>query len=197
MKNGFFKTVLHTTFVVGLATGCAALDRSPGSGYNARASSPKVVHQSSSTTGLESRRIETKTRLKQLENSIQSKKEMEQYSTALPYLKDEDERILFLQLPGFEARQKWLKEEGLNDRTRAASENYRDLVEAQDIGVGMTQSLVKKSWGDPDSVEVSGNPQFRNERWHYNRYVSTQDGYKMEKKVVYFEAGRVVGWEAN
>ena len=35
--------------------------------------------------------------------------------------------------------------------------------------------------GDPDKIEVSGNPQFKNERWKYNNYISTKEGYKLEK----------------
>jgi hypothetical protein len=71
----------------------------------------------------------------------------------------------------------------------------KDLVDAQDIALGMPQALVRQSWGDPDSIDASGNPQFRNERWHYYKFVSSQDGYKPERKTVYFEGGKVVGWE--
>jgi hypothetical protein len=200
MENGIFilGRILLVTTIAGALSACGIFDRHPDSGYNSRLS-PGVIKRSriEDSGSRETRRIETKTRLKQLENSIQTKKELEQYSKVLPYLKDEDERIFFLSLPGFEARQKWLKDEDINSRTQTVTDTYRDLVEAQDIGIGMPQSLVRKSWGEPENIEVSGNPLFRNERWKYSRYVSTPDGYKMEKKVVFFEAGRVVGWEVE
>ena len=141
--------------------------------------------------------LNEKTRLKQLENALSSRKEVEQYSKALPWFDNDQERIQFLQLPGFESRQKWLVQQGFSSRSSRAQSKMKDLVEAQDIAVGMPQSLVRQAWGEPSTVEVSGNPQFKNERWHYNRYVSTQDGYKPEKKLVYFEGGKVVGWEVE
>ncbi len=190
MKYGLFATLVF------ILCGCGIFERHPDSGYNNRHSSNLVKRsQVNLSASLENRRIETKTRLKQLENAIATKKELEQYSRVLPFLNDAEERIVFLSLPDYEARQRWLKAESLNARTARSQENYRELVEAQDIGLGMTQILVKHSWGEPELVEVSGNPQFKNERWKYSRYVSTPDGYKMEKKLVYFEGGKVVAWE--
>jgi hypothetical protein len=182
---------------------CAYLNRSPESGYADSNSKPKTsFHRSSrvSEQPIEDRgseNISQKTRLKQLENSLSTRKETEQYSKALPWFRNDQERIEFLSLPGFEARQKWLNELSFSSRANATRSEMHDLVEAQDIALGMPQSLVRQSWGDPDSVEVSGNPQFKNERWRYHKYVSTQDGYKPEKKVVYFEGGKVVGWEVE
>lgn len=179
-----------------IVSACGVFERHPDSGYS-RTSATQLVKRSQVSRPLAPQNIETKTRLKQLENSISTKKELEQYSRVLPYLKDEDERIAFLSLPSFEEKQKFLRDQNLDNRTVKAHEDYRELVEAQDIGIGMTQNLVRKSWGEPDNIEVSGNPQFRNERWRYNKYVSTPDGYKPEKKIVYFEGGRVVGWEVE
>lgn len=195
MKNGFFVTiVLGAGF---LLAGCGIFERHPESGYNDRLSSRVVKRSKIDSSAVESRRLETKTRLKQLENSIQTRKEVDQYSRVLPYLRDENERIYFLSLPGYEARQRWLKESDINSRTVRSEGDYKELIEAQDVGLGMTQALVRRSWGEPEAVEVSGNPKFRNERWRYSRYVSTPDGYKLERKVVYFEGGRVVGWEVE
>lgn len=61
----------------------------------------------------------------------------------------------------------------------------------------MPAEYVKKSWGEPVNIEVSGNPIYRNERWQYNKQVATPQGYKQEKRYVYFEGGRVVGWETE
>lgn len=136
-------------------------------------------------------------RLKTLENRVVSAKELEQYSKALPYMKSDEERIRFLELGGFEERQEWLRAQDFPSRPTDTQAQMKELVDAQDIALGMPQTLVRRSWGEPESVEVSGNPQFRNERWRYNTYVSTVDGYRIEKKIVYFEAGKVVGWEVE
>lgn len=73
----------------------------------------------------------------------------------------------------------------------------KSLIETQDIAVGMPQDYVKRSWGDPMSVEVSGNPIYKNERWKYQKFVSAPEGYRKETRYVYFEGGRVVGWETE
>lgn len=184
------------------ATGCSLFERSRDSGYSGGNSKPRTSFSRTSVTAdgsssREQENVSQKTRLKQLENSLSTRKETEQYSKALPWFNGDAERIDFLSLPGFEARQKWLSQRDFNSRSALVMHDMKELVEAQDIAVGMPQSLVKQSWGEPESVEVSGNPQFKNERWRYHKYVSTQDGYKPEKKVVYFEGGKVVGWEVE
>jgi len=203
MKMEFPMKSMPFLLVVSAALGvsCVNLNRSSDSGYadtNSKTTtnfkrSSKVSEQVVGDRGSEN--VSQKTRLKQLENSLSTRKETDQYSKALPWFRTESERVEFLALPGFEARQQWLNEKSFNSRTGSIKTEMNDLIEAQDIALGMPQSLVRKSWGDPDSVEVSGNPQFKNERWHYSRFVSTQDGYKAEKKLVYFEGGKVVGWE--
>lgn len=181
---------------------CAFMGRSPESGYadpNRRSS--QVIRKTSRSSDLgslsapEDENISQKTRLKQLENSLSTRKETEQYSKALPWFSNDEERMEFLRLPGFEARQKWLTEHSFSSRSSQIQSSMKELVEAQDIAVGMPQNLVRQAWGEPESVEVSGNPQFHNERWRYHKFVSTQDGFKPEKKTVYFEGGKVVGWE--
>lgn len=175
---------------------CANLDRHPRSGYNSnRGPVVETYRTPPSSKDDDQARLSTKTRLKQLENGIRTKKEMDQYSRVLPYLKSETERIEFLELADYEARQKWLNQKNFMDRPKQAQETMQELVDAQDIAVGMPQNLVKKAWGDPEHIEVSGNPQFRNERWRYSKYISTPEGYKLERKSVYFEGGRVAGWE--
>lgn len=184
-----------------MLSSCAYLSRSSESGYaeNDRRKSLSIRKTSriSSENEVDSDRanLSQKTQLKQLENALSTRKETEQYSKALPWFTNDQERIQFLRLPGFEARQKWLSDNNFSSRSSTVMTSMKELVEAQDIAVGMPQSLVRQAWGDPDSVEVSGNPQFKNERWRYNKFVSTQDGYKPEKKIVYFEGGKVVGWE--
>lgn len=187
---------LSFVFLAVLCVSCAQMSRSRESGYSeGRRSS--TVKRTSPAPVQEQAPPSVKSRLKQLENSLSTKKETEQYSKALPWFHNEQERIQFLSLPGFEARQKWLSERDFNSRIHQVQSEMKELVEAQDIAVGMPQNLVRQSWGDPDNIEVSGNPQFKNERWRYNRYVSTQDGYKSERRTVYFEGGKVVAWELD
>lgn len=189
---------LALSLVLGAGVGCSHFERSSGSGYSPQAgpktqvyrTKPKVRDQEWGT-------LQTKTRIKQLENSLRTRKELDQYSKVLPLLKNDQERIEFLELSGFEARSRWMNQNKIPTRNQLQQESMRDLIEAQDIAVGMPQNLVKKSWGDPENIEVSGNPEFRNERWRYSKYVSTPEGYKLERKIVYFEGGKVAGWEVE
>lgn len=195
--------ILALTSVV--SVGCSLMQRHPDSGYASTKSivSPQSNRSSKTSTTTTDQNIMThsskseRAKLQNLENSLNTKKEIEQYSKLLPWFKSEQERLDFLSQGNFEQKQKWLNEENFMTRPQQITNEMKELIDAQDITVGMPQSLVKKSWGDPDAVEVSGNPQFKNERWRYNKYVSTNDGYKAEKKSVYFEGGKVVGWEVE
>jgi hypothetical protein len=138
-----------------------------------------------------------KIRLKQLENRISGQREREQYSKALPWFKNDDEKIEFLEVGTYENRQKWLTDHDFTGRAQRTTAQMQELADAQDIALGMPQTLVKKAWGEPTQVDVSGSPEFKNERWRYSKLISTPDGYKPEKKTVYFEGGRVVGWEVE
>lgn len=181
-----------------ILSGCGAFERHPKSGYNSYLPAPKSSNpQRPISNRADVRGIETSTRLKQLENALTTPRELEQYSRALPFLRGDEEKIQFLSLDGFESRQRWMTEQRFFERASEIQGRYSEMVKAQDIGLGMTEGLVRKSWGEPESVEVSGHPSFRNFRWKYSKYVSTPDGYKMERKWVYFEGGRVVGWEVE
>jgi hypothetical protein len=190
--------ILLTVLTVTLLTACGLLQRSPESGYSGGESMKHTSRvERSSNEDTQEKHLSQKTILRHMENALSTRKEIEQYSRVLPWFKNDDEKIEFLKLPDFEARQKWLQQNNFSSRAQEVAASLKDLVDAQDIAVGMPEALVKKSWGEPDQVEASGNPQFHNFRWHYNRYVSSPDGYKKERKVVYFEGGRVVGWEVE
>lgn len=191
-KTGFWAVVMLFAF----SLGCSHFERSVESGYSPQQPAKVQVYRAKPTVKEQDwDSTQSKTRIKQLENTLRSQKELDQYSKILPLLKNDEERIEFLQTQGFENRSRWLNQNKIPSRTKSLGEEMRELVEAQDIAVGMPQSLVKKSWGEPENVEASGNPQFRNERWRYSKYISTPDGYKLERKAVYFEGGKVVGWE--
>lgn len=141
--------------------------------------------------------IQKRRQVRVMERRLETTKEREQYSKVLPLMKDDDEKIAFLNIPSLEGRQVWVNKTGVMKRAKSPTTEMREAMETQDITMDMPMDLVKKAWGEPNSVDVSGNPLYRNERWKYLRYVSTPDGYKPEKRYVYFEGGKVVGWETE
>lgn len=185
--------------------GCSSpLRRAGGSGYSDR----EMIQKSPSPEAYGSQRSEvlsstdwdnaSKRKLvRDLENRLDSRREKEQYSKVLPWLSSDDEKIDLLSLPGVEARQSWINQKGLWKRAQTVTPETKEIIELGDISLGMVQDNVRKAWGEPQSVEVSGNPIYKNERWRYLKYVSTPDGYRQEKRNVYFEGGRVVGWETE
>lgn len=212
MKKIFLFLVIFTT------AACAQFNRSVDSGYSSR--KPKVIATYSSTTGPnidadttriayelgynpnslssdESMAVQKRKQLKGLEKAIDSKQEKEQYSKILPWLKDDDEKIQFLNIPSIEGRQAWINKNDVWARARVPVNRMKNLIEAQDIAVGMPMEYVKRAWGDPTSIDVSGNPVYKNERWKYSRSVPGNDGFHQQKRFVYFEGGRVVGWDTE
>ncbi|MBX2988773.1 MAG: hypothetical protein KF802_12835 [Bdellovibrionaceae bacterium] len=170
-----------------LSMGCSSLTRSSSSGYAGDNSG-----RFSATPPLSD-----KERVRALENRLQSTREKEQYSKILPWLENDAEKIAFLSLPSMTERQDWINQNNLWRRSQSSQDRLRSVVDSGDISIGMPMDLVKKSWGDPQTVEASGNPLYKNERWRYMRYISSPDGYKQERRTVYFEGGRVVGWETE
>lgn len=142
-------------------------------------------------------KINARQTVRELEKGLKSQKEREQYSKVLPWLRNDEEKAEFLRVPTLEGRQLWVNNHGIWDRAKMPAPEMKELIETQDISVGMPRDYVKKSWGEPLGVEVSGNPIYHNERWKYQRFISTPDGYKKEIRFVYFESGRVVGWETE
>jgi hypothetical protein len=135
-------------------------------------------------------------RVRELERTLDSDKDRRHYSKVLPLLQSDKEKIEYLSIESIEGRQSWVNRNQIWSRVKSNKE-FQELVETQDIAVGMTADLVKKSWGDPESVDHSGNEIYRNERWKYTRDVPSPSGYKRERRFVYFEGGRVVGWETE
>jgi hypothetical protein len=206
--------VLLIVSMIGLSA-CAALTRSQQSGYsydeyNQSERTPTIYEQKEATVseeakeelGLgsrplsddEARSIENRVHLKRMESRLETKREKKQYYGIRAALKNDRERIYFLSLPTYEARERFAQQRGYNS-DEAVSDDVAKIIEANDIALGMTQKAVMQSWGDPDAVETAGNPLYGYERWKYNRYISGNEGYQKELRVVYFEGGRVVGWE--
>ncbi len=145
-------------------------------------------------TDPERKNLEDRLALERAEKEISSNKEKEQYYSYKPMMKSDRERTQFLEIPTLEARDRYLSSHGYLDGEKFSNES-QEAIESEDVVVGMTQKAVRQSWGDPEAVEVAGDPLYGNARWKYTKHVSSPDGYLTEKKIIYFEAGRVAGWE--
>ena len=194
---------IFISLIISLPIGCTTLERSSDSGYS-RATTHSTESGWKKISSNEDHRprsyepmTDTMLRLKQLENAISGRRELEQYSKALPWFKDDQEKIQFLEISGYEQRAQWLLSQDFPGRAKKVATQMQEVVEAQDIALGMPENLVKKSWGEPSTIDVSGSPQFHNQRWHYQKFVPSQEGFKSENKTIYFEGGKVVGWETD
>ena len=69
-------------------------------------------------------------------------------------------------------------------------------IETRDIIMGMEPGQVVQAWGQPRDVEYAGSPGTGNERWFY--YSGLSQRYQLDRiRVVYFESGKVAGWETR
>jgi hypothetical protein len=181
MKN--IKLSLLLLFLV-FGQGCSIFQRSAESGYGGQDAKKETAQK-------------VQTSVDDLEKTLKTQKEKEQYARVLPWLKDDSEKIEMLSLKSTQQRQNWIIEKNIWQRAQRPSEGQKKLIQNNDIGLGMPMDFVRQAWGEPQSIEVSGNPALRNERWRYSRQVSTADGFKQEKRFVYFENGRVAGWDTE
>ncbi len=140
--------------------------------------------------------VKNRAKLRKMERAMQTEREQMHYAKILPLLKSDEEKIEYLGIPSTEGRMAWANRNKIWTRS-TPDPKLSDVADKQDIAVGMTGPLVRRAWGEPVDVEASGNPIYRNERWKYLKDVPTVNGYKRERRFVYFEAGRVVGWETE
>lgn len=213
MKSYSLLALLPFTLVA-----CAQFQRSMNSGYATK--TPKVVTTYSGTAAPqgdsdnsrvayemgfnpttmstdEAQQVQQRKRLRDLEKTLDSRQAKEQYSKVLPWLKDDAEKIELLTIPSLEGRQSWINRNNIWGRARVPVARMKELIDSQDIAMGMPMEYVRRAWGDPLTVEVSGNPVYKNERWKYMRNVPGSDGFHQQKRYVYFEGGRVVGWDTE
>lgn len=133
--------------------------------------------------------------LKQLERSLKTNSERSQYYFYRPLLLGDSQKIAFLRQPTLEKRERWAQRRRIDPNKKSFSPQEKQAIDTNDIILGMSKKAVEESWGEPQSIEIAGSPLFGNERWYYSDYISSPDGYLLEKKLIYFEGGRVVGWE--
>ncbi len=113
------------------------------------------------------------------------------YNEAMPYFDSISEKIYFLGLSAYEqadylsARQIPIQAPYEMARPSRGLASLQPIYN-QTLNLGMSKDEVVGMWGRPARVEVAGNPVNENERWAF--YENGQ------VKFVYFEGGRVQGW---
>lgn len=193
-------------------SGCASLERSRASGYSGRESQlaesrdqrnaerdgyRRRFDYDTSDDLSENAAIDRRMFLNKAERNLVGRREREQYFKNKPYMRSDADRLEFLSLGSFEERQRWLDAKGVSISAANSSPGIRYLIDTNDITVGMTKQAVRESWGEPDLIEAAGNPLYGNERWSYTEQTSSTDGYQTQKRLVYFDSGRVSGWESH
>lgn len=112
------------------------------------------------------------------------------YSSFKTRFTTDSEKIFFLELPPSE-RQNYVESKGWTGSKDVLNNAWetRLATRQSEIMMGMTKQEVMESAGQPDRVEVAGNPRYENERWIYS--------VEGRSKYIYFESGRVGGWESG
>lgn len=205
--------ILFTFLMIPGLSACSLVQRHPNSGYAqsgiAHTDNSPYHHrqrhmesEARSELGLygqggpqHQQAIENRMHLNRLERSLETQREKRQYYQYKPLMRSDIERIHFLRLPSVEARERWAQSRDLKPGSREYGEEVNLAIENKDVVVGMSQEAVVQSWGDPDQVEIAGNPVYGNERWVYSRFVSANGGYERQNRILYFEAGHLIGWE--
>ncbi len=214
--------MLKQTYILALLmtglTACSSLDlgRSEVSGYSDSRATPSGAqefyrakrsqdwNEAREELGLppgrelsegEGERVQARVQLKQAEKTLRYEQERRQYYALKPFFRSDFDRVAFLNQPNREARERWARAHNITTDETRFDQPTTGLIDNNDVGRGMSRFAVKQSWGEPDAIEVAGNTLYGNERWKYTKQVSTDDGYKIETRIVYFESGRVVGWE--
>ena len=208
--------------LVGLMFSCANFQRHENSGYyNARelrglevsgiynskaekeTSARTVAARElgiSSTKGLtasQTAKVAQRATINKLEGNLRSNAERAQYYQTMHLFRDDRDRLAFLSLPSMAERERWVEANQLKKIANQLSEAEKLLVQDNDIAMGMSQKAVRESWGDPSRVETSGAEIYRNEKWTFNMEIPTPNGYVPQQRIVFFEAGRVVGWQSG
>ena len=127
--------------------------------------------------------------LRRLEESLPPQ-EYQHYLNAKDSLATTSDRIYFLKIPSVAERDQYLtlRNQGRNPAGFNQTDGEMTLaVRNRDLLLGMSKDQVNTSWGRPTRVDVAGNPKHQNERWSYYR--------GGQFKFVYFDSGRVQGWD--
>jgi hypothetical protein len=75
-------------------------------------------------------------------------------------------------------------------------ERIHAALQERDVTLGMRPDDVVTAWGQPGEVETAGDPYQGNQRWFY--YTGLSSRWSLSSaRIIYFEQGRVVGWETR
>jgi hypothetical protein len=92
--------------------------------------------------------------------------------------------------------------EGDNHSLQEAAQMREAVIEhaslSGDLVLGMNKYTVVSVWGNPTEIQTAGEPGSQNEKWIYSPSVSRRlraPAQMSGTKVVFFESGRVAGWE--
>jgi hypothetical protein len=199
--NGLAIWIMLSSFLA-----CSAFRRSQGSGYAPGSTDNKASQQGALPgTGFDQlpttvnfpKSMSVDEKIVELEKRLSSQREKEHYSRLLPWFESKEERLNYLLEPHLQSKEKFAQEFGIWQRAQNPSATVLNLVRNQDIALGMPQVYVRQSWGEPQKIEISGDPYFKNERWKYTRQISTPQGFRQEKRTVFFEGGKVAGWDTE
>lgn len=191
-------TSLRNIFAVTLLLGqmsCVSLERSPSSGYR------DWKYPDGSEVSIREGRVLgrpgiQKSEIEVLESGLRTESDSELYDQARPVLKSEKEKKEFLTQKGKTAQKRWLASRGI-DESSLFENHIREAIDQGDVILNMSRDAVLKSWGDPDVIEVAGNPDLGNERWIYIQYEASPEGYQKQERSIYFKSGKVAGWETR
>jgi hypothetical protein len=167
----------------------------PGDSGQAYRSQEEILMRTPASYRSKDQMLERRSLMTELQQREASLSEMErrEYARVRDNLHTESERIYYLSLSPQE-RRSYIEARNYGapstGRQIAAvnSQFYRDsgIYSQADLALGMSKAEVSRSWGQPNRVEVAGNPRLENERWVFIEGRSV--------KYVYFERGRVNGW---
>ncbi len=115
------------------------------------------------------------------------------YRVAEQYMETPSEKIYFLNLSDSE-KVEYLDSRNFKSYSANHMKGARGLaslqpVYSQTLNMGMSKDDVIQSWGRPSRVDIAGNPANENERWAF--YGNGAVRY------IYFEGGRVEGWNVQ
>jgi hypothetical protein len=211
----FLSVTLLTPALAILMCSCSTFQRSSESGYSAathggpgfsrdrtafdreRSANELGLASNSKLSDDDVHAVDMHTRLRRAEERLEGKRERDQYYKNKPYMRNDIDRLEFLALGSFDDRNQWLTSHGVFGTDTAHRPEIQALIEINDITIGMTKQAVRESWGEPEIVEVAGNPLYGNERWGYSEQLPSSDGFQTEKRLVFFEGGKVIGWERH
>ncbi len=144
---------------------------------------------------IEKKYLERHLYVKKLESNLIGEEERKLYFKLKPYLNSQSEQIQFLKIEGLDAKKNWAHNRSIFERNSNFTPEIENLIADKDITLRMPQSAVIASWGEPKLREIAGNPLYQNEKWTYSVQVPTETGYITETRILYFESGRIIGWD--